>query len=143
VLKGCDSLISYKVYSTDLEDTKIGDGFFDGWPNPPSKQKHRLILKNSYKSIVAIDEDSKKIIGFVNAICDGVLSAYIPLLEVLPSYQKQGIGSELIRQMLNELKDIYMVDLCCDGELVPFYEKLNMIKSHGMIHRNYEYQSGR
>ncbi len=136
-------MISYKVYCDDLKQLEIGDGFFEGWPNPPSKEKHRKILEKSYKSLVAIDEKSNKIIGFINAVSDGVLSAYIPLLEVLPEYQKQGIGSELIKKMLEELNDFYMVDLCCDESLQAFYEKLDMMKSQGMICRNYKYQCGR
>lgn len=136
-------MISYKVYSSDLRDIEIGDGFFDGWPNPPNKDKHRLILEESYKSMVAIDNKTDKIIGFINAISDGVLAAYIPLLEVLPNYQNQGIGSELVKRILLELKDLYMVDLCCDKELVPYYEKHGMFHSHGMIYRNYDSQNGR
>ncbi len=131
----------YKVYDRDLQETDIGDGFFDGWPNPPSKEKHRQILEKSYKSIVAI-ADNNKIVGFINAVSDGILSAYIPLLEVLPGYQKQGIGSELVKRLLDELGNLYMIDLCCDIELKPFYERLGMMNSHGMIYRNYENQCG-
>lgn len=136
-------MIIYKVYSNDQAHVEIGEGFFNGWPNPPSIEKHREILEKSYLSIVAIDESENKIIGFINAISDGVLSAYIPLLEVLPEYQKQGIGLELVRRMLDELKEIYMIDLSCDVDLQPFYEKLGMIKSQGMMYRNFKYQSGR
>lgn len=70
-------------------------------------------------------------------------SAYIPLLEVLPEYQNQGIGKKLIQLLLEELKDIYMIDLICDEELQPYYEKVGMMKAKGMISRNYKYQSGR
>lgn len=44
--------------------------------------------------------------------------------------------------MLDELNDIYMIDLCCDDDLVPYYERFGMIKSNGMLVRNYEMQSG-
>lgn len=135
-------MIQYKVYSSALKYLQIGQGFFDGWPNPPSVEKHREILEKSYKAIVAVDENNI-IIGFINAISDGVLSAYIPLLEVLPQYQNQGIGSELVKRMLKELEDFYMVDLLCDEDLQLFYKKLGMFKSQGMMIRNYKYQSGR
>jgi ribosomal protein S18 acetylase RimI-like enzyme len=72
-----------------------------------------------------------------------VLSAYIPFLEVLPEYQNQGIGKELVNRMLKELDEIYMVDLICDKDLQPFYEKVGMLKAAGMIVRNYEMQSGK
>lgn len=136
-------MIVYQVYTREVESVAISDGFFHAWPNPPSKEKHREILEKSYLAIVAIDDSKNEIIGFINAIGDGVLSAYIPLLEVIPNYQNQGIGKELVRRMLGKLSDIYMVDLSCDEDIQPFYEKLGMMRSQGMMLRNYNYQSGR
>ena len=136
-------LIIYKIYSKDLDHVVIGEGFFNGWPNPPNNSKHREILEKSYKAIVAIDKTSGEIVGFINAVSDGVLSAYIPLLEVLEEYQDQGIGTELVRMMIKELDYLYMVDLLCDKDLQLFYEKLGMHRSQGMIVRNYNRQSGR
>lgn len=118
------------------------DGFFDGWPNPPSTETHLQLLKNSHKVVIALSQYEKKVVGYITAISDGVLSAYIPLLEVLPAYKDQGVGKELVRLMLEELHDIYMIDLCCDDELVPYYENFGMIRSNGMLIRNYERQSG-
>jgi GNAT superfamily N-acetyltransferase len=119
------------------------EGFFVGWPNPPSANKHYELLRSSYKFVLAIDEKAGKIVGFITAISDGVLSAYIPLLEVLPPYQKQGIGRNLVKRMLQELSDIYMVDLICDENLQRFYEQFGLQKAKGMITRNFYYQSGR
>ena len=62
--------------------------------------------------------------GFATAVSDGVLSAFIPLLEVLPAYQGQGIGKELVRRLLVRLGQLYMVDLCCDAALEGFYTQL-------------------
>ena len=62
------------------------------------------------------------------AISDGVISAYIPLLEVLPDFQGRGIGKELTGRLLEELDGLYMVDLSCDEELVPFYEGLGLTR---------------
>ena len=35
-----------------------------------------------------------------------------------------------------------MVDLLCDGDLIPYYEKLGMMKAQGVCLRNYDRQSG-
>ena len=75
-------------------------------------------------------------VGFVNAIGDGVLAAYLPYLEVLPAWQGQGIGSELVRRILAALAPRYMVDLVCDEELVPFYERLGLVPYRAMIRRD-------
>lgn len=117
-------------------------GFFDGWPTPPSPETHLKLLKNSSKVVLAFDKDTDRVVGFITAVSDGVLSAYIPFLEVLPEYKNRGIGKELVHRMMAELAEIYMIDLCCDDDLVPYYEKLGMIKANGMLLRNYEKQSG-
>jgi len=117
-------------------------GFFVDWPNPPSPQTHLKLLENSSNVVTAVDEQSKQVVGFITAISDGVLSAYIPFLEVLPAYKNRGIGKELIKRMLDELSNIYMIDLCCDDDLIPLYEKFGMIRSNGMLMRNYKMQSG-
>lgn len=117
-------------------------GFFVGWPDPPSPETHLCLLTGSYRSILAVDEVTGQVIGFVTAISDGVLSAYIPLLEVLPDYQSQGVGQELMRRILSDLGHLYMVDLLCDPELQPYYESLGMMPGSGMMIRQYERQSG-
>ena len=96
-------------------------GFFVGWPNPPSMATHMQILMNSYCTFIAIDKDCNRVVGFINSISDGILTAYIPLLEVLPEYQSKGIGSELVKRILNELNYLYMVDICHDKELSKYY----------------------
>lgn len=84
-------------------------GFFVGWPVKPSPQRHLELLRGSYAVELALD--AGRLIGFATAISDGVLSAYIPLLEVLPGYQAQGIGSALIRRLVERLDGLYMIDL--------------------------------
>jgi ribosomal protein S18 acetylase RimI-like enzyme len=117
-------------------------GFFVDWPNPPSPATHLKLLKNSSYIVIAIDEDTNRVVGFITAISDEVLSAYIPLLEVLPEYKNQGIGKELVGKMLKQLEHLYMIDLCCDDDLIPYYENFGMMKGTGMIHRNYDRQAG-
>ena len=97
-------------------------GFFAEWPRRPSTQRYLELLRGSYAVELALDDG--QVVGFVTAISDGVLSAYIPLLEVLPEYQGQGIGTELIRRLLVRLDALYMVDLSCDASLEPFYGRL-------------------
>jgi predicted N-acetyltransferase YhbS len=80
--------------------------------------------------------DDGRLVGFINAISDGVLAAYLPLLEVLPEYQHRGIGSELARRMFDALGHLYMVVLVCDPELATFYERFGMVQLAGMARRN-------
>lgn len=130
------------VYSENIKNItpEMLEGFFVGWNKYPDKNKHLEILKNSDFVVIAMDDN--KIIGFINAISDKVLSAYIPLLEVLPEYQGRGIGTELVKRMKILLKDFYMVDVVCDAELQKFYERQGFKKLNSMIIRNYENQEG-
>ncbi|MEA1980912.1 MAG: GNAT family N-acetyltransferase [candidate division Zixibacteria bacterium] len=134
-------MILYQTNLKNITSTKLA-GFFVGWPKPPSPETHLKILENSSHIVLAIDKNINQVIGFINAVSDKTLSAYLPLLEVLPKYQKQGIGSELVKRILYQLKDFYMIDLACDDNLIPFYNKLGMKKIRAMGIRNYDKQSG-
>ncbi|MFC4062952.1 GNAT family N-acetyltransferase [Planomonospora corallina] len=120
-------------YTTDMDMIEADQlrGFFVGWPVPPSADKHLAVLRGSHRTVVAMDE-SGRVVGFVNMISDGVLTAFIPWLEVLPEYQGQGIGTELVRRILAEAGDLYSVDLVCDPPLRPYYERLGMSPLQGM-----------
>lgn len=131
-------------YRTDAEGITAGmlEGFFVGWPDPPSEKTHLRMLRDSSRRVLAVDRKAGRVVGFITAVSDGVLSAYIPFLEVLPGYQGAGIGRELVRRMTGELNHLYMIDVCCDDDVVPFYERFGMHRTNGMILRNYSRQSG-
>jgi len=133
-------MITYTNSADGIIESQL-QGFFVGWPNPPSCEKHLQILKNGFKIVLAIDSENGNVVGFINSVSDNIMSAYIPLLEVLPEYQKQGVGKELVRRMLAELDGLYMIDLTCDENLCAFYEKLGLRHSTGMMIRNFERQS--
>ncbi|GIO32366.1 hypothetical protein J2TS6_35070 [Paenibacillus albilobatus] len=103
-------MIQYQDHIRDMTEASLAEGFFDGWPNPPSYSVFMQILKNATHVILAKDDQSGQVVGFITALSDRVLTAYIPLLEVVPAYQKRGIGKELTRRMLDKLQGIYMVD---------------------------------
>ena len=131
-------------YLEDLQGVSPDEltGFFVGWSNPPSPETHLKMLHGSYCVWLAFDEDTQKVIGFISAISDGVLTAFIPFLEVLPGYQRQGIGTTLVRRMLDSLSHLYAVDLVCDDDLQSFYERFELKPYNAMIRRKYEHQTG-
>ena len=134
-------MIRYTESLEGITPDHLRGGFFVGWPDPPSPETHYRILSNSYKIVLARNE-AGMVVGFVTSVSDGVSAAYIPHLEVLPAYQKRGIGSELVRRLLNQLGHLYMIDLVCDPALQTYYERFGMRPVVGMIHRNYDRQSG-
>ena len=90
-------------------------GFFVGWPTSPEENKLREILNNSTHIWLAIA--GNRLVGFANMITDNTFYGYIPLIEVLPEYQNQGIGTTLIHLMKESGRHLYAIDLICDRNL--------------------------
>ena len=134
-------MICYVSTAEDVRAEQL-QGFFVDWADPPAPETHLELLHNSDEVVLALDDEADKVIGFITALTDRVLSAYIPLLEVLPSYQHQGIGRELVRRMLERLSGFYMVELLCDPKLQPFYLAAGMQPATGILVRNRRYQAG-
>jgi GNAT superfamily N-acetyltransferase len=125
-------------YTDDLASVRedMLHGFFVGWPRRPSAAQHLAVLRGSYRSVVAIDDAAGRVVGFVNMLSDGVLTAFIPWLEVLPGYQGQGVGGELMSRILDGTDRFYSVDLVCDAALVPYYERFGMRRASSALLRH-------
>lgn len=136
----------FKVKGMQLQTTLEGitpaqlNGFFEGWPNPPTPETLWRILDGSYRIALAVEE--RHVIGFVNAISDGVLCAYIPLLEVRAQWRGQAVASRLMESLFAQLDGLYMMDTACDDDLAPFYERFGMTRGNAMIRRDYARQNG-
>lgn len=134
-----DLPIRYTAELTGISADQLRGGFFVGWPNPPAPADHLRILQGSYAVELALVND--QVIGYLTAISDGVSTAYLPQLEVLETYRGRGVGSELVRRMLVRLRHLYAIDLLCDPDVQPFYERLGMHRATGMLMRNYDRQN--
>lgn len=133
--------LTYQTTSEGLTQEQLDGEFFEGWVDPPSPETLLRILQSSDHIVVAVRND--QVIGFVTALSDGVLSAFITLLEVVPDEHNKGIGHSLINQLMDDIGDLYMVDLVCDANLSRFYAELGFATATGMSRRNYVMQSGR
>lgn len=129
-------------FADSVEGLSAGQliGFFVGWPSHPDPEKHLEIFRRSYMVWLAID--GERCVGFINAISDGVFYAFVPLLEVLPDYQRMGIGRELVRRMVDGLSRMYAIDLVCDEGMASFYVAMGFNRCAGMVIRNLENQRG-
>lgn len=135
------SILTYQTTADGLQSEQLEGDFFDGWVDPPSPETLVQILQSSDHVVVAVRDE--KVVGFVTALSDGVLSAFITLLEVIPEEHNKGIGHSLINQLMDDIGDLYMVDLVCDANLSRFYAELGFATTTGMSRRNYAMQSGR
>ena len=79
---------------------------------------------NRYISLCAFDGYS--LIGFAEAVSNGVTDAYIQDVMVHPGWQRQGVGTQLMERMLERLSQegVYMVSVVYgEKALQPFYER--------------------
>ena len=125
-------MIAYRDSADGVESRQL-HGFFVGWPSPPSPERHLELLRGSDHVVLAVEEETGRVVGFVTAVSDGVLSAFVPLLEVVPEHQERGVGTGLMRRLLAQLEGLYMVDLACDEALVPFYERLGLRRTGAAV----------
>ncbi len=127
--------IRYQESCEGVTPTQL-TGFFTHWRNPRPPEDHLAILQGSDYIVLALDEANGQVVGFVTALTDSVQAAFIPLLEVLPAYQDRGIGSELMRRVLERLAHLPAVDLTCNLEMQTFYARFGMQPSVGAVLRN-------
>ena len=115
-----------------------------GWSNytyqPEMLEK---ALSHSLAIYVALDDDT--VVGLIRLIGDGFSSVLVQDLIVLPIYQRQGIGSALMKEALEDYKDAYQVQLVTDQteRTLRFYrsmgfEILSTYNCIGMIWVNRE-----
>ena len=109
------------------------------WTNY-TNQPPMLSQSLTHSLAIYLARDGEKIVGLVRLIGDGFSSVFVQDLLVLPSYQRQGIGSSLMKQALADYKDAYQVQLATEEteKTLGFYrslgfETLSSFQCTGMI----------
>ena len=96
-----------------------------GWTNY-THQPEMLdqALSHSLAIYVALDGDI--VVGLIRLVGDGFSSVFVQDLIVLPSYQCQGIGSALMKEGLEDYKDVYQVQLVTEQteKTLGFYRSM-------------------
>lgn len=88
-------------------------------------EKIELAFRNSPLKVFAFD--GNKLVGAGRALSDGVWRAIIYDVAVLPEYQGRGIGSEMMRQLIQTAKvDVIMLYAAPGKE--AFYERFGFRK---------------
>ena len=110
-----------------------------GWTNY-TNQPQMLAQALTHSLVIYLARDGEKIVGLVRLIGDGFSSVFVQDLIVLPTYQRQGIGSTLMKQALADYKDAYQVQLATEEseKTLGFYrslgfETLSSFQCTGMI----------
>lgn len=96
-----------------------------GWTNY-TNQPQMLEQSLAHSLAIYLARDGEEIVGVVRLVGDGFSSVFVQDLIVLPSYQRQGIGSALMEKALGDFKDAYQVQLATDQteKTLGFYRSL-------------------
>lgn len=78
----------------------------------------------AHSGLVISAWEDEKLLGLIRTLTDGQTIAYIQDILVRPDYHKQGVGSQLMRQMLAKLTGIRQIVLMTDAgeENAPLYD---------------------
>ena len=96
-----------------------------GWTNYTNQpQMLEQALSHSLVIYLALDDDA--VVGLIRLVGDGFSSVFVQDLIVLPSYQRQGLGSALMKEALKDYKDAYQVQLVTEEteKNVGFYRSM-------------------
>ena len=128
-------MIKYKINDTVISEEL--DSFFHGWKSPPSKKTRSKLLIGS--DLIITVRENGKLVGFLTAISDGVMHAFITLVEVLEPYQGKGIGRALLARAISHFKGYYDIVLITDPDKGGFYKKIGFEEIYGMHIRDFSY----
>ena len=96
-----------------------------GWTNYTHQPEMlEQALSHSLAIYVALDGDA--VVGLIRLVGDGFSSVLVQDSIVLPSYQRQGIGRALMKQALEDFKEVYQVQLATEQteKNVGFYRSM-------------------
>ena len=96
-----------------------------GWTNY-TNQPQMLEQALSHSLVIYLALDGDAVVGLIRLVGDGFSSVLVQDLIVLPSYQRQGIGSALMKQALEDFKEVYQVQLATEQteKNVGFYRSM-------------------
>jgi GNAT superfamily N-acetyltransferase len=91
------------------------------WSSGKYPDKLVIAMRNSDRVYSAWDGD--KLVGLMNALSDGIMTAYFHYILVRPEYHSQGIGKKLVMRMLADYKDYARKVVISYKEETGFYER--------------------
>lgn len=104
-----------------------------GWTNYLERTD---ILEEAYANSLCVlgAYDDDRLIGIIRAVGDGRTIVFVQDIIVLPEYQRRGIGTELLRAVVETYKDVYQIELLTDNteNTKAFYRSVGFTASDDM-----------
>lgn len=77
--------------------------------------------------------EGSDLVGYARGLTDGVYIALVLDVVVDEQHRRRGIGTALVRAIVDQLHPVDEILLGCGEELVPFYEKLGWAQDEGAV----------
>ena len=101
-----------------------------GWTN---YLKRVDILQQAYADSLCVlgAYDSDQLVGVIRTVGDGQTIVFVQDIVVLPEYQRKGIGTKLLKAVMDKYKDVYQMELLTDNtdKTKAFYRSVGFIAS--------------
>ena len=96
------------------------------WKDSYDSSSIKNLIKGSFKFAIMIDKIENKTIGMGRILSDGVSDAYIQDLVILNDYRNKGLGSKLVKFLVDYCisKGIYWIGLISEPDQDEFYSSI-------------------
>ena len=112
--------IQYKQ-TKEFSEKELKDLFLSAnWSSGNYPDKLVIALQNS--SSVFTAWDGGKLVGLINVLDDGIMTAYIHYLLIMPEYQRIGIGEKLVTMVSEKYKTYLRIVLIAYDKEIGFYK---------------------
>lgn len=104
-----------------------------GWQNYTQRPQ---MLKEAYAHSLKIYAAyvNNKLAGIIRVVGDGASVVFVQDLLVYPEYQRQGIGTALLKMIMEEYQNVYQMHLMTDNteKTIAFYQSLGFMMDTDM-----------
>lgn len=101
-----------------------------GWTNYLERTD---ILEEAYANSLCVlgAYDSDRLVGIIRAVGDGQTIVFVQDIIVLPEYQRKGIGTKLLKAVVEKYNDVYQMELLTDNTVKTkaFYRSVGFTAS--------------
>ena len=112
--------IQYKT-TKNFSESELKELFLSvNWSSGNYPEKLVKAMENSSSVFSAWNGD--KLVGLINILDDGIMTAYAHYLLITPEYQHIGIGENLIKLVADKYKDYLRIILIAYDKEIGFYE---------------------
>ena len=91
------------------------------------------ILEEAYTNSLCVlgAYDDDRLIGIIRAVGDGRTIVFVQDIIVLPEYQRKGIGTKLLKAVMDKYHDVYQMELLTDNteKTKAFYRSVGFTAS--------------